>query len=182
MSVFRRLWKCGERKKEIKKLSAIYNGSLALATLERATIIISNKSVICTKMDVRLYRFYSTGFIGIKFWCDSSLFDLNTSYHRTTNSQSAYGGKRCWWSSRLCLEVGTDMALRFVAPRFLVALENTVKLWYILLSIFIICVSFADVSFIATLSNGLLTFARHWHGLDWIISINIWMKIALSWR
>ena len=34
---FRRLRKCGERKKE--KLSAKYNDSLALATLEQATII-----------------------------------------------------------------------------------------------------------------------------------------------
>ena len=40
MSVFRRLRKCGERKKEINKLSAKYNGSLALATLERATMTV----------------------------------------------------------------------------------------------------------------------------------------------
>ena len=36
MSVFQRLRKCGERKKET---AGKYNGSLALATLERATII-----------------------------------------------------------------------------------------------------------------------------------------------
>jgi len=39
MSVFRRLRKCGEREKKENKLYAKYNGLLALATLERATII-----------------------------------------------------------------------------------------------------------------------------------------------